>query len=86
MVTFDEIDHADEDVVDGHFRFGALEFPQICRVLKGDDFRVVRDHVVLGPCGFGVVVGVDDFVETNPATRFDSGNDGSIDEVFAGGI
>jgi len=67
MVTFDEVDHAHEDVVEGDFHVTALEFPEVCGVLKRDDFRVVRDHVVFGSGRIGVIIGVDDFVETNPA-------------------
>lgn len=86
MVAFAEIDQAHEDVIelDGHFF--AAEGPEVCRILKGDGFRLVRDHVVLGAGRIGVIIGVDDFVETNPATRFDGGYDGSFDEVFALGI
>lgn len=83
MVAFDEVDHADEDVVEGDFDVFAVEFPLICSVLERGDLRFVDDHVVFGTGGIGVIVGVDDFVKTNSTAGFDGGDDGSIDKVFA---
>ncbi len=83
VVAFDEVHHADEDVVEGDLYVFALEFPEVCGVLERRDFRVVHDHVVFGPGGIGVVVGVNDFVETNSATGFDGSDNSAINKVFA---
>jgi len=86
VVALDEVDHAHEDVVERDGRVFTVEFPKVRRILEGGDLRVVSDHVVLGSGGIGVIVRVNDLVEAHSTARFHSGDDGSIDEIFARGI